>query len=60
MLLMRRMNFFCQRQGTPYIQSKSFGWIRGYQTGGRSLIWVRIVLRWSYYDFEGSARMDLQ
>jgi choline dehydrogenase-like flavoprotein len=40
----------------PYIQDKPFDWIRGYQTGGKSLLWARQTQRWSSYDFEGPAR----
>jgi choline dehydrogenase-like flavoprotein len=40
----------------PYIQEKPFDWIRGYQTGGKSLLWARHTQRWSQYDFEGPAR----
>ncbi|AEE54635.1 GMC oxidoreductase [Haliscomenobacter hydrossis] len=40
----------------PYIQDKPFDWIRGYQVGGKSLLWARHTQRWSKYDFEGPAR----
>ena len=40
----------------PYVQEKPFDWIRGYQTGGKSLLWARQTQRWSEYDFEGPAR----
>ena len=40
----------------PYVQEKPFDWIRGYQTGGRSLIWARQTQRWSDFDFEGPKR----
>lgn len=40
----------------PYIQDKPFDWIRGYQVGGKSLLWARHTQRWSNYDFEGPAR----
>jgi choline dehydrogenase-like flavoprotein len=40
----------------PYIQDKPFTWMRGYQVGGRSLLWARATQRWSDYDFEGPAR----
>lgn len=40
----------------PYIQDKPFDWMRGYQIGGRSLLWARQTQRWSDYDFEGPAR----
>ena len=40
----------------PYIQDKPFDWIRGYQVGGKSLLWARHTQRWSAFDFEGPAR----
>ncbi len=40
----------------PYVQSKPFDWIRGYQVGGKSLLWARQTQRWSDFDFEGPAR----
>jgi choline dehydrogenase-like flavoprotein len=33
-----------------------FRWIRGYQLGGRSLIWGRACWRWSDLDFEANTR----
>ena len=39
-----------------YIQEKPFDWIRGYHTGGKSMMWARQVQRWSDFDFEGPAR----
>jgi choline dehydrogenase-like flavoprotein len=40
----------------PYVETKPFDWIRGYQVGGRSLIWGRQSYRWSDLDFEANAR----
>lgn len=40
----------------PFIQDKPFSWMRGYQVGGRSLLWARQAQRWSDYDFEGPGR----
>ncbi len=40
----------------PYVQEKPFDWIRGYQVGGKSILWARQTQRWSEYDFEGPAR----
>ncbi len=40
----------------PYIQEKPFDWIRGYQTGGKSLLWARQTQRWSQLDFDGPKR----
>src|SRR5690554_2916219 len=49
-------HFFVKDQEHPYEQEKPFDWIRGYQVGGKSLLWARQVQRWSKYDFEGPAR----
>ncbi|MCC5906162.1 MAG: GMC family oxidoreductase [Balneolaceae bacterium] len=49
-------HFFVKDEEHPYIQEKPFDWIRGYQEGGKSLIWARQGQRWSRYDFEGPAR----
>ena len=49
-------HFFVQDEDHPYQQEKPFDWIRGYQEGGKSLIWARQGQRWSRYDFEGPAR----
>ncbi|MEO7523036.1 MAG: GMC family oxidoreductase, partial [Ferruginibacter sp.] len=49
-------HFFVKDAEHPYIQEKPFDWIRGYQVGGKSLLWARQVQRWSKYDFEGPAR----
>ena len=49
-------HFFVKDTEHPYIQDKPFDWIRGYQTGGKSLLWARQVQRWSDFDFEGPAR----
>ncbi|WP_337042516.1 GMC family oxidoreductase [Emticicia sp. 17c] len=48
--------FFVKDAEHPYVQEKPFDWIRGYQTGGKSLLWARQTQRWSKYDFEGPAR----
>ncbi|RMG22317.1 MAG: GMC family oxidoreductase [Bacteroidetes bacterium] len=50
------MHFFVKDQEHPYVQEKPFDWIRGYQVGGKSIMWARQVQRWSDYDFEGPAR----
>src|ERR1700761_2697896 len=33
--------FFAKDTDHPYIQEKPFNWVRGYQVGGRSLLWGR-------------------
>ncbi|MEO5683656.1 MAG: GMC family oxidoreductase [Chitinophagaceae bacterium] len=50
------MHFFVKDKEHPYVQEKPFDWIRGYQTGGKSLMWARQTQRWSDFDFEGPAR----
>ncbi|GAA0544432.1 GMC oxidoreductase [Chitinophaga japonensis] len=50
------MHFFVKDQEHPYVQDKPFDWIRGYQVGGKSLLWARQTQRWSDFDFEGPAR----
>jgi choline dehydrogenase-like flavoprotein len=49
-------HFFVKDTEHPYIQEKPFDWIRGYQVGGKSLLWARQTQRWGHYDFEGPAR----
>ncbi|MDR2284885.1 MAG: GMC family oxidoreductase [Sphingobacterium sp.] len=49
-------HFFVKDKEHPYIQDKPFDWIRGYQVGGKSLLWARQTQRWSDFDFEGPAR----
>lgn len=45
-------HFFIEDKHHPYIQEKPFDWIRGYQVGGKSLIWARQTQRWSRFEFE--------
>lgn len=49
-------HFFVKDKEHSYVQTKPFDWIRGYQVGGRSLMWARQTQRWSDYDFEGPKR----
>src|SRR6516164_6568651 len=49
-------HFFVKDNEHPYVQEKPFDWIRGYQVGGKSLLWARQTQRWSRYEFEGPAR----
>lgn len=50
------IHFVVKDKEHPYVQEKPFDWIRGYQTGGRSLLWARQTQRLSDYDFEGPKR----
>ncbi|MDX2302312.1 MAG: GMC family oxidoreductase [Microscillaceae bacterium] len=49
-------HFFIQDKDHPYVQEKPFDWIRGYQVGGKSLIWGRACQRWSDFEFTAPAR----
>src|SRR6476620_3152555 len=45
--------FFVKDNEHPDLQDKPCDWIRGYQVGGKSLLWARQTQRWSDFDFEG-------
>ncbi|HKO15967.1 MAG TPA: GMC family oxidoreductase [Gemmatimonadaceae bacterium] len=49
-------HFFVKDADHPYVQEKPFDWIRGYQVGGKSLIWGRACQRWSKYEFAAPER----
>lgn len=49
-------HFFVKDKEHPYVQTRPYDWIRGYQMGGRSLTWGRWTQRWSEQDFEANAR----
>ena len=48
--------FFVNDKDHPYIEEKPFDWIRGYHTGGRSLMWGKQSYRLSAIDFEANAK----
>ncbi|MDQ3673868.1 MAG: GMC family oxidoreductase [Gemmatimonadota bacterium] len=49
-------HFFVKDADHPYVQEKPFDWIRGYQVGGKSIIWGRACQRWSKYEFTAPER----
>lgn len=49
-------HFYVSDKEHPYIQITPFHWIRGYQLGGKSLIWGRQCYRWSDLDFEANLK----
>ncbi|MEM7550902.1 MAG: GMC family oxidoreductase [Bacteroidota bacterium] len=49
-------HFYVSDSEHPYIQEDPFRWIRGYQVGGRSLIWGRQCYRMSDLDFEANLK----
>jgi choline dehydrogenase-like flavoprotein len=50
------MHFVVRDAEQPFVAEKPFDWTRGYQVGGKSLLWARQTQRWSDFDFEGPAR----
>jgi choline dehydrogenase-like flavoprotein len=49
-------HFFVKDAEHPYIQEKPFDWIRGYQLGGKSIMWGRACQRWSNFEFTAPER----
>ncbi len=51
-------HFYVNDLENPYLTppDQPFTWYRGYQTGGRSLTWGRLSLRWGEQDFEANAK----
>ena len=52
----KNLDWWASDADSPYTEVKRFDWFRGYQVGGRSLMWGRQSYRWSDYDFEANAR----
>ena len=52
----KNLEYWASDKDSPYTEVKRFDWYRGYQVGGRSLMWGRQSYRWSEFDFEANAR----
>ena len=52
----KNLSFWASDKDSPYTEVKRFDWYRGYQVGGRSLMWGRQSYRWSDYDFDANKR----
>ena len=52
----RNLSYWASDRENPYTETKRFDWFRGYQVGGRSLMWGRQSYRWSDLDFEANAK----
>ena len=50
------LDYWVRDWESPYTEVKRFDWFRGYQVGGRSLMWGRQSYRWSDFDFEANAK----
>jgi choline dehydrogenase-like flavoprotein len=47
----RNLHYWASDKDCPYTETKRFDWYRGYQVGGRSLMWGRQSYRWCEEDF---------
>jgi choline dehydrogenase-like flavoprotein len=52
----KNLDFWVNEKDAPYTEVKRFDWYRGYQVGGRSLMWGRQSYRLSDFDFAANAR----
>ena len=52
----KNLAFWVNDQESPYTEVKRFDWYRGYQVGGRSLMWGRQSYRLGDLDFEANAK----
>lgn len=52
----KNLDFWVKDKECPYVEKKRFDWYRGYQVGGRSLMWGRQSYRLSPMDFEANAK----
>jgi choline dehydrogenase-like flavoprotein len=52
----KNLEFWASDKDNPYTEVKRFDWYRGYQVGGRSLMWGRQSYRLGDLDFEANAR----
>jgi choline dehydrogenase-like flavoprotein len=52
----KNLDWWASDEDSPYTEVKRFDWYRGYQVGGRSLMWGRCSFRLSDIDFEANVR----
>jgi len=50
------LDYWASDKDSPYTEIKRFDWFRGYQVGGRSLMWGRQSYRMGDLDFEANAK----
>jgi choline dehydrogenase-like flavoprotein len=50
------LSYWVNEKESPYTETKRFDWYRGYQVGGRSLMWGRQSYRLSDLEFEANAK----
>ena len=52
----KNLEYWASDKDSPYTEVKRFDWYRGYQVGGRSLMWGRQSYRHGDLDFEANAK----
>ena len=52
----KNLDFWASDRDNPYTEAKRFDWYRGYQVGGRSLMWGRQSYRLGDLDFEANVK----
>jgi choline dehydrogenase-like flavoprotein len=52
----KNLAFWANEKDSPYTEVRRFDWFRGYQVGGKSLMWGRQSYRWSDFDFEANSK----
>ncbi len=52
----KNLDFWVNEKESPYTEVKRFDWFRGYQVGGRSLMWGRQSYRFSDLDYEANLK----
>jgi choline dehydrogenase-like flavoprotein len=52
----KNLEFWASDKDSPYTEVKRFDWYRGYQVGGRSLMWGRQSYRLGDLDFDANLR----
>ena len=52
----KNLSFWASDKDSPYTEVKRFDWYRGYQVGGRSLMWGRQSYRLGDLDFEANLK----
>ncbi|WP_373521992.1 GMC oxidoreductase [Aquiflexum sp.] len=50
------LDWWAHESDSPYVEKKPFTWFRGYQVGGRSLLWGRQSYRIGDIDFEANLK----
>ncbi len=52
----KNLDWWASDKDSPYTETRKFDWYRGYQVGGRSLLWGRQSYRHGDLDFEANAK----